>query len=77
MCMCVCVFLKALCKVCVCVCVCVCVHCDSSTILQASKEAVVRELEERLKAKCLRVVQWYSEGTDIGIVCVCVCQIVT
>ena len=36
--------------------------------MQGSKQAVLRELEERLKAKCLRVVHWYSEGKTTGII---------
>lgn len=35
-------------------------------IIQAVKEEVLREMEERLKAKCLRVIQWHSEGRIIG-----------
>ncbi|CAI8034886.1 HAUS augmin-like complex subunit 4 [Geodia barretti] len=30
------------------------------------KEAVLREVQERLKAKCLRVAQWHSEGKASG-----------
>lgn len=38
----------------------------SLPLLQGSKKAVLQELEERLKAKCLRVVNWYSEGSPTG-----------
>lgn len=42
----------------------------SLPLLQGSKKAVLQELEERLKAKCLRVVNWYSEGSPTG-TCTC------
>ena len=58
--------------VCVCVCVCMCAQCVNildaavNIFLQASKEVVLAEIEERLKAKCLRLVQWYSDGRTTG-----------
>ena len=34
--------------------------------LQKSKEAIYADLDQRLRAKCLRVVQWHTPHKEVG-----------